>query len=87
MKKMGKSGKAIGFAVYLDTLERLEDNNKEEKSVINVALPKGRLGEKVYAIEELIGMVRGLVDDFEGVQTYGKISYDEELLISLLLIK
>lgn len=55
MKKMGRTSGAAGFAVYLDTLERLEDNNKQEKSVINVALPKGRLGEKVYDMFEKAG--------------------------------
>ena len=58
MKKIGRKSRALGFAVYLDVLERLEDIKafdptsniivpKEEK-YLNVALPKGRLGEKVY---------------------------------------
>ena len=58
MEKMGKKAAAIGFAVYLDTLERYEEQplQPEEKIVINVALPKGRLGEKVYAMFENAGM-------------------------------
>lgn len=58
MEKMGKKAAAIGFAVYLDTLERYEQQpvQAEEKPVINVALPKGRLGEKVYAMFEAAGM-------------------------------
>ena len=57
MEKMGKKAAAIGFAVYLDTLERYETAVQvEEKPVINVALPKGRLGEKVYAMFEAAGM-------------------------------
>ena len=58
MEKMGKKASAIGFAVYLDTLERLGEQATEngEKPVINVALPKGRLGEKVYAMFEAAGM-------------------------------
>ncbi len=53
MHKMRKNSKAIGFAVYIDMLERIDDSeNKEtdnsEDIFINVALPKGRLGEKVY---------------------------------------
>lgn len=58
MEKMGKKAAAIGFAVYLDTLERYEQQpvQTEEKPVINVALPKGRLGEKVYAMFEAAGM-------------------------------
>ena len=57
MVKMGKKAAAIGFAVYLDTLERHEEQPtpKDEKPVINVALPKGRLGEKVYAMFEAAG--------------------------------
>lgn len=54
MQKLGKKSKAIGFAVYLDFLERM-DEAKPEKKVINVALPKGRLGEKVYAMFERAG--------------------------------
>ena len=57
MEKMGKKAGAIGFAVYLDTLERVEEKAAptEEKPVINVALPKGRLGEKVYEMFEKAG--------------------------------
>lgn len=55
MNKLGKKSKAIGFAVYLDFLERMDDTNKPVKKVINVALPKGRLGEKVYAMFEEAG--------------------------------
>ena len=54
MKKMGRSSGAIGFAVYLDALERLEDIPKDD-GYINVALPKGRLGEKVYDMFEQAG--------------------------------
>ena len=57
MKKMGRLGGAIGFAVYLDTIERPigESSPINEKPVINVALPKGRLGEKVYSMFEKAG--------------------------------
>ncbi len=57
LKKMGKNASAIGFAVYLDTLERRMDSSdtEESKSFINVALPKGRLGEKVYDMFEAAG--------------------------------
>ncbi len=47
MKRMNRASGAIGFAVYLDTLERGEDLGKKD-DYINIALPKGRLGEKVY---------------------------------------
>ena len=57
MKKMGRSSSAIGFAVYLDMLERLDaaEEDKESKAVLNIALPKGRLGEKVYELFEKAG--------------------------------
>ena len=56
MLRMGKSSGALGFAVYLDTLERLnEKSSREEDGIINIALPKGRLGEKVYAMFEAAG--------------------------------
>ena len=57
MKKMGKNASAIGFAVYLDTLERYTETEEveDEKEYINVALPKGRLGEKVYDMFEKAG--------------------------------
>ncbi len=56
MKKIGRSSGAIGFAVYLNTLERLENGKDcDEKVFINVALPKGRLGEKVYDMFEKAG--------------------------------
>ncbi len=54
MRKMGRSSGAVGFAVYVDRLERLEEA-KPEKTMLNVALPKGRLGEKVYAMFEKAG--------------------------------
>ena len=51
MRKMGRKSCAIGFAVYTDILERINfsDNAQTvDDGFINVALPKGRLGEKVY---------------------------------------
>ena len=54
MKRMGRASNAIGFAVYLDTVERLEDETDAD-AFINVALPKGRLGEQVYGMFEAAG--------------------------------
>ncbi|MBO4212482.1 MAG: ATP phosphoribosyltransferase [Clostridia bacterium] len=51
MRKMKRKSQAVGFAVYTDALERMEDAPAAENDdFINVALPKGRLGEKVYAM-------------------------------------
>ena len=55
MKKMKHTSRAIGFAVYLDMLDMTLDAPKEEEPVLNIALPKGRLGEKVYAMFEKAG--------------------------------
>ena len=51
-KRMGKDCGAIGFAVYLDVLERFLDSNTVSQGggMLKVALPKGRLGEKVYGM-------------------------------------
>ena len=48
--------KAVGFALYLDELNR-EDRSETagEKVMLNVALPKGRLGDKVYKLLESVG--------------------------------
>lgn len=50
MGKLGKKARAIGFAVYTDLFDRMGDENPmaADDGYLNVALPKGRLGEKVY---------------------------------------
>ena len=49
--------RATGFALYLDELERLGEQAEEpaEKVMLNVALPKGRLGDKVYNLLAGVG--------------------------------
>ncbi len=66
MRRMKKHSRAIGFAVYLDTLARisLQSVPEQSKEFINVALPKGRLGEKVYNMFKNAGY--GCDDMFEG---------------------
>lgn len=54
MKRMGKSSSALGFAVYLDALERINQVASGD-GFINIALPKGRLGERVYGLFEAAG--------------------------------
>ena len=54
LQKMGKKNSAVGFALYLDLIEELEEADAEVnpendgQDYLNIALPKGRLGEKVY---------------------------------------
>ena len=58
MRKMGRKSCAIGFAVYTDILERVnwsENKKNDDDGFLNVALPKGRLGEKVYNMFSLSG--------------------------------
>ena len=56
LRKFGKNGGAIGFAVYLNLLENLDQKTsvingfEREDTMLNIALPKGRLGEKAYEI-------------------------------------
>jgi len=51
LRKFGKHTGAIGFAVNLDLIERQSSADE----MINIALPKGRLGEKAYSIFEKAG--------------------------------
>ncbi|MBQ1483927.1 MAG: ATP phosphoribosyltransferase regulatory subunit, partial [Eubacterium sp.] len=61
MEHLGKKGGAIGFALYLDRLEEGTDAGRADRAsgsgpaVLRVALPKGRLGKKVYEIFEEAG--------------------------------
>lgn len=57
IKKMGKNFSAIGFAVYLDAFERYDSEyaGNDDNEYINIALPKGRLGKKVYSMFEKAG--------------------------------
>ena len=56
--------KAVGFAIYLNELDRLTDALPEEgeRPMLNVALPKGRLGDKVYNL--LAGVGYGCPEDY-----------------------
>ena len=61
MQKFTPGAGAIGFAVYLDELDRLSaplppvQKNSTDRVMLNVALPKGRLGDKVYHLLAGIG--------------------------------
>jgi len=48
LRKMGKNSRAIGFAVNVALLEAPKSDDAQD--MLNIALPKGRLGEKVYGI-------------------------------------
>ncbi len=61
MERVNKKAGAIGFAVYLDEVDRVLENKADEETqgtqddYLNIALPKGRLGEKVYSMFEKSG--------------------------------
>ena len=63
---------ALGFALYLDELERLSaplppvQKNSTDKGMLNVALPKGRLGDKVYNL--LAGIGYGCPEDYNATR-------------------
>ena len=56
--------RAVGFALYLDELDRLAEPSPEKagEAMLNVALPKGRLGDKVY--ELLAGVGYGCPENY-----------------------
>ena len=54
MLSMKRRSRAVGFAVYADALDRTDARGADD-GFINVALPKGRLGEKVYSLFESAG--------------------------------
>ena len=56
MRKFKRNASAIGFAVYTDLAsEPARDAAVPADDFLNVALPKGRLGEKIYAMFEKAG--------------------------------
>lgn len=63
MRKMRCGCGGIGFAVYLDRAEaRLQSDG--ENTLLNIALPKGRLGERVYGMFEKAGLgCPGVLED------------------------
>ena len=72
MQKFTPGAGAIGFAVYLDELDRLSaptppvQKQNPGKTMLNVALPKGRLGDKVYNL--LAGIGYGCPEDYNATR-------------------
>lgn len=72
MQKFTPGAGAIGFAVYLDELDRLSaplppvQKNSTDRVMLNVALPKGRLGDKVYNM--LAGIGYGCPEDYNATR-------------------
>ena len=72
MQKFTPGAGAIGFAVYLDELDRLSaplppvQQQHTDRVMLNVALPKGRLGDKVYDLLAKIGY--GCPEDYNATR-------------------
>ena len=72
MQQFTPGAGAIGFAVYLDELDRLSaplppvQKNSTDRVMLNVALPKGRLGDKVYNL--LAGIGYGCPEDYNATR-------------------
>ena len=72
MQKFTPGAGAIGFAVYLDELDRLSaplppvQQSAPEKTMLNVALPKGRLGDQVYGLLARVGY--GCTEDYNATR-------------------
>lgn len=90
MKRFDKEQKAVGFAFYLDeivspnTTQIDEQNETDDKSgFLNIALPKGRLGDTVYALFDSLGY-----SCEELLQTSRKLIFeDNEKKIRYFLVK
>ncbi|MFV0557074.1 MAG: ATP phosphoribosyltransferase [Enterococcus sp.] len=64
LKRQNQSHGAIGFGMYLDGIDRVYDTSKEDSDYLNVALPKGRMGQVVYELLVKAKLVKvGLFDD------------------------
>lgn len=73
MQKFTPGAQAIGFALYLDEMDRLQApvppvrrGEDGTRTMLNVALPKGRLGDKVYRLLESVGY--GCPEDYNATR-------------------
>jgi len=76
---------AVGFALYLDEMDRMADSAPatDEKVMLNVALPKGRLGDKVYNL--LAGVGYGCPENYN--ETRKLVVENPEASIRYFLVK
>ncbi len=87
LRRFGKEQGALGFAIYLDALGAAEKADAEADAPcgcwLNVALPKGRLGAKVHALMETIGLSSVEI----GEESRKLIFEDEEKKVRYFLVK
>ena len=65
VRRFTPGAEALGFALYLDELDRISAPEAEApapKTWLNIALPKGRLGDKAYKL--LAGAGYGCTEDY-----------------------
>ena len=65
MRKLGREAGAIGFALYLDEIARMEEVTVPDTAAdwLTIALPKGRLGDQVYEILSRSGYACSAYED------------------------
>ncbi|MCL1831013.1 MAG: ATP phosphoribosyltransferase, partial [Oscillospiraceae bacterium] len=90
MTRFKKTNKAIGFALYLDELERVnvvsENSDTPCDDWLNIALPKGRMGDDVITLFEKSGLLTDLSKkEIEGSRRL--VFGDKESRIRLLMVK
>lgn len=82
-RSLGKDQQAIGFGIYLDLLETSQADDQETLAVVNVALPKGRMGESVYQMFVDAGLCQAdLLDESRKL-----VFYDEASRMRFFLVK
>lgn len=81
-RSLGKDQQAIGFGIYLDLLETGEQS-QQAATVVNVALPKGRMGAAVYQMFVAAGLCQeDLLDESRKL-----VFYDEASGVRFFLVK
>lgn len=84
LKTLGKSQQAIGFGIHLDLLDQnSQEQAKEQSAWLNVALPKGRMGQSIYELFRDAGLAgANLLDDSRKL-----VFEDSEKKIRFFLVK
>lgn len=83
LQSLGKTQAAIGFGIHLNAIGNKQDSLKSEQDVINIALPKGRMGEKIYQMFHDAGLCQeNLLDESRKL-----IFTDEKKQLRFFLVK
>lgn len=83
LQSLGKTQAAIGFGIHLNAIATDTVTAKNERTHLNIALPKGRMGEKVYHMFHEAGLCQeNLLDESRKL-----IFTDEENGLRFFLVK